>query len=117
MPRESQRSVGWMGLKRGHRAKPLEWLAEKAIFVVSLTATLLIFLIFIFIGREALPVALGQMNTARNQKVIPVEQMDKLSETELKEYLGLTQAEFSRMDKDTLKTLMELKIESSKDLS
>ena len=74
-----------MGLKRGHRAKPLEWLAEKAIFLVSLTATLLIFLIFIFIGREALPVALGQMNTARNQKVVPVEQMDKLSETELKE--------------------------------
>ena len=31
-----------MGIRRGHRAKPLEWVAEKAIFLVSLTAILLI---------------------------------------------------------------------------
>lgn len=106
-----------MGLQRGHHAKPLEWLAEKLILVVSLSAILLVFLIFVFIGREALPVLLGQMNTALVQKTIPVEQMDKLSPAELQEYLGLTKAQFASMDRDTLKELMALKIESSKDSS
>jgi len=106
-----------MGLRRGHRAKPLEWLAEKIILFVSLTAILMIFLIFIFIGREALPVALGQMNTALVQKVIPVAEMDKLNELQLCDYLGLTKEQYASMDRDTLKTLMELKIETVKDTS
>src|SRR5258708_38195506 len=102
-----------MGLKRGHRSKPLEWLAEKTIFLVSLTSILMVFLIFVFIGREAIPVALGRMNTAKGQKIIPVEQMDKLNESELQEYLGLTSEEFARIDRETLQTLMELKIETT----
>jgi phosphate transport system permease protein len=106
-----------MGLKRGHRAKPLEWLAEKTIFLVSLTSILMVFLIFVFIGREAIPLALGRMNTAKGQKIIPVEQMDKLNESELREYLGLTSEEFARMDRETLKTLMELKIETTQESS
>src|SRR5690349_11458400 len=88
--RNSRRSIGWMGLQRGHRAKPLEWLAEKLIFVVSLSAILTIFLIFIFIGREALPVALGRMNSAGVEEVIPVERLDALTPEQLQEYLGLT---------------------------
>ena len=106
-----------MGLRRGHHAKPLEWLAEKLIFLVSLSAILIVFLIFVFIGREALPVLFGQMNTALVQKTIPVDQMDKLSPAQLQDYLGLTKEQFASMDRDTLKTLMELKIESSKDSS
>jgi phosphate transport system permease protein len=106
-----------MGLKRGHRAKPLEWLAERVIFFVSLSAILMIFLIFVFIGREALPVVFGRMNSALTQTVIPVDQMDKLSPAELREYLGLTQAQLVSMDRETLKTLMELKIESSNQTS
>jgi len=106
-----------MGLRRGHRAKPIEWLAEKLIFVVSLSAILIVFLIFIFIGREALPVVFGQMNTALVQKTIPVDQMDKLSPAQFQDYLGLTKEQFASMDRDTLKTLMELKIESTKESS
>lgn len=106
-----------MGLHRGHHAKPFEWLAEKFIFAVSLSAILIVFLIFIFIGREALPVILGRMNTALVQKTIPVEQMDKLTPAQLQEYLGLTKAQFASMDHDTLKELMQLKIESTKDSS
>jgi phosphate transport system permease protein len=111
----TKRSIGWMGLRRGHRAKPLEWLAEKIIFLVSMTAILMVFLIFFFIGREALPVALGRMNTALTQTVIPVAQMDKLSKEQLCQYLDLTEEQFASMDRDTLKTLMELKVESTKD--
>src|SRR5215468_3782904 len=106
-----------MGLRRGHHAKPLEWLAEKLIFVVSLSAILMIFLIIMFIGREALPVALGRMNTAATQHVIPVSEMDKLSRAQVCDYLGLTKEQFASMDRETLKTLMELKIESSKESS
>jgi len=106
-----------MGLRRGHRAKPLEWLAEKIILLVSLSAILMVFLIFIFIGREALPVFLGRMNSALSQTTIPVAQMDKMSREQLQEYLGLTPEQFLSMDHDTLKTLMELKIESSNETS
>ncbi len=106
-----------MGLRRGHHAKPLEWLAEKLILAVSLSAILIVFLIFVFIGREALPVLFGQMNTALVQKTIPVDQMDKLSPAQLQDYLGLTKEQFASMDRDTLKELMALKIESGKESS
>jgi phosphate transport system permease protein len=106
-----------MGLRRGHRARPLEWLAERVIFGVSLLAILMVFLIFVFIGREALPIILGQMNTALVQKTIPVERMESLSPDELREYLGLTRQEYARMDRDTLKELMQLKIDSSREQS
>jgi phosphate transport system permease protein len=112
-----RRSIGWMGLQRGHRAKPLEWLAEKIILGVSLSSILMIFLIFMFIGREALPVALGRMNTALIQAVIPVNQLEKLSPQQLRDYLGLTKEQLASMDHDTLKTLMELKIEATNENS
>jgi phosphate transport system permease protein len=106
-----------MGLQRGHKAKPLEWLAEKFIFTVSLSAILMVFLIFVFIGKEALPVAFGKMNSARVQEVIPVDQLDKLSPEKVREYLGLTTEQQASMDHETLVTLMELKVESAKDIS
>ena len=55
-----RRTPGWMGIQRGHRARPLEWLAEKFIFLVSLSAILMVFLIFLFVAREALPIFLGK---------------------------------------------------------
>jgi len=106
-----------MGLHRGHRANPFEWIAEKTIFAVSLVAILMVFLIFIFIAKEALPVIFGKPGGALAQKIVPVEQMDHMSPAELQEYLGLTRQQFEAMDHDTLKTLMELKIETSKDQS
>jgi phosphate transport system permease protein len=110
--RLATRTVGWMGLHRGHRAHPLEWLAEKGIFLVSLLAILMIFLIFIFIGREALPVIIGRANPGAAQSAIPVSQMDQLSPKHLQEYLGLTAEQFAAMDRETLKTLMGLKLET-----
>ena len=104
-----------MGLQRGHRARPLEWLAEKLIFLVSLSAILVILLIFVFIGREALPIVLGRASGV--QKAIPVAEMDKLSPLQLREYLGLTEKEYASMDHDTLKSLMELKIDSVQSIS
>ncbi len=113
----SKRSVGWMGLKRGHQARPLEWLVEKGIFLISLSAIVMVFLIFLFIGREALPIFFGEMNSASIQKVIPVEDMNKLTPAQLQAYLGLTPKQFAEMDDETKKTLMEVKVEGAKESS
>src|ERR1700742_3307937 len=118
-PDNTKRSIGWMGLQRGHQARPLEWLAEKGIFLVSLSAIVMVFLIFVFVVREALPVFLGKLDNSSAQKVYAVEDMDKLNPEQLQSYLGLTAKQFAEMDHDTKKTLMEVKLEdagaSSKD--
>jgi hypothetical protein len=98
----TRRSIGWMGLKRGHRARPLEWVAEKFIFLVSLSAIVVVFLIFLFVAREALPIFLGQMNSSLAGEVIPVEKMSTMSDKELMAYLDLTPSEFRQMDKEGL---------------
>src|SRR6266498_5601512 len=112
-PPQNKRSIGWMSLRPGHTARPLEWLAEKGIFVVSLSAIVLIFLIFLFIAREALPVFLGNTNNSLVQKTIPVEEMDRLTPKQLRGYLGLTEKEFAAMNRETLKSLMEVRIEAA----
>ena len=112
-----KRSIGWMGLRRGHRARPLEWLAEKMIFLVSLLTILMIFLIFFFVAREAMPVFTGKASSAVAQKVIAAGQLDKLSPAELQEYLELTPRQFKQMDREALQSLMELKVESAREAS
>ncbi len=112
---EPKRSIGWMGTGRGHRARPAEWIFEKAIFVVSLSAIMMIFLIFIFIGREALPIIFQQMNSAAKQEVIPRDQIDKISPEKLRAYLDLTPEEFQKMDHETKLALMDVKLEGAKE--
>jgi phosphate transport system permease protein len=107
-----KRSHGWMGIHRGHQARPLEWIAEKFIFAVSLSAILVVLLIFLFVAREAAPLLFGQMNSAQIQTVIPVSEMDKLSPAQLQKYLGLTADEFAAMDRETLTMLMEVRVEA-----
>ncbi len=91
------------------KRRPLEWLVEKAIFLVSLSAILLIFLIFAFVGKEALPVILGKTDNARLRKPVAAEEIPNISETQLAEYLGLKPGELKNYDADTLKLLVELK--------
>lgn len=104
-----------MGIHRGHRARPIEWLAEKFIFLVSLTAILMVFLIFIFVAREALPIVFGRMNSAAARPAIPAKEMDRLKPEELREYLGLTAAEFKQLDKEALQALMEVREEEARE--
>jgi len=113
---ESKRPAGWMGIHRGHRARPLEWVAEKFIFLVSLSAILMVFLIFLFIAREALPIFLGETNSALIQEVIPAMEMDKVPPDKLSAYLGLTKKEIVTMDKESLRALMEVKEEALKEV-
>jgi phosphate transport system permease protein len=113
---KTRRSHGWMGIHRGHKARPVEWLAEKFIFLVSLSAILMVLLIFLFVAREALPVFLGQTNTALVQKPIPPDEMDQHSPAELQAYLDLTPEQFAKMDKAILRSLMEVKVEAQDDI-
>jgi len=105
-----------MGIHRGHKARPLEWLAEKAIFGVSLSAILVVFLIFLFVAREALPAFLGRMNSALIQDTIPPEDFDKHPPEQIRAYLDLTPKQFAEMDKDTLKALMEVRVEAQQEI-
>src|SRR5882757_4365534 len=105
-----------MGIHRGHRARPVEWLAEKFIFLVSLSTIGMVLLIFLFVAREALPVFFGQTDTALVQKTIPADEMDKHSATELQAYLELTPKQFTAMDKETLRTLMDVKVEAQNEI-
>lgn len=100
-----------MGLLRGHRARPAEWLAEKAIMLVALSAILVVFLIFMFVARESLPILLGGMDSSVAQQAMTLEQMSKLPPAELQTYLDLSDSDLKGMDAETLKLLMEVKIE------
>ncbi|MCX6896446.1 MAG: phosphate ABC transporter permease subunit PstC [Verrucomicrobia bacterium] len=113
---KENRPHGWLGIHRGHRARPLEWCAEKFIFLVSLSAIAVVLLIFVFVAREALPVFFGQTNTALIQPVIPPGQLDKLSPAQIQEYLALTPKQFAAMDKETLRTLMDVKVEAANEV-
>jgi len=112
----SRRSHGWMGIHRGHKARPMEWLAEKFIFLVSLSAILMVLLIFLFVAREALPVFFGQTNTALVQKPIPPEDLEKHSAAELQAYLELTPEQYAKISKAGLRDLMSVKVDAQNDI-
>ncbi len=105
----------WTGIKRGQSWHPVEWVAEKLIFLVSLTAIVMVFLIFAFVTREAVPLLLGQINSAATQTVIPLADMDKTPPEVLQAYLELTPEQFASMDRDTKLLLMQTKLDAAKE--
>lgn len=100
-----------MGLRRGHPARPLEWVVERLIFGVSLSTLALLLLIVVFVGREALPILLGTANSSLIQPVIPASDMDRIPPDELRAYLGMTAKEFQSMDRGTLFEIMKTREE------
>lgn len=107
---------GWTSIHRSHISRPVEWLAEKAILLVSLSAVVVILLIFVFVGREAAPIFLGQMNSALVQDVIQPADVDKYSAEQLRQYLGLTRKQFAALDRDTLVALLEVRLEAQNEI-
>ena len=105
-----------MGIHRGHRARPLEWLAERFIFLVSLSTILMVFLIFLFVAREALPIFFGGANTAPLQTVLSPEAMDQLSPAQLQAYLELTPQQFATLDRESIQALLLVKQEAQDEI-
>jgi phosphate transport system permease protein len=108
-----KQEAGWTRLKRIHHTRRGEWLAEKVIFLVSLSVIVMIFLIFLFVAREALPVALGKVNSSALKPTIAPADLDKHSQAEIVEYLELTPSQFKAMDKEILRELMLVKMEAA----
>ena len=77
----------------------------------------MVLLIFLFVAREALPIFLGTMDSALVQDAIPVAQMDKLSPAQLRDYLGLTEKQLKEMDRETLRSLMEVRVEAQAEIT
>lgn len=103
----------WTGILRGKKRRPVEWLVEKGIFLVSLSAILMVFLIFLFVGRESLPIFLGKMDSSVEIEVVQPDQMSSLSDAELQAYLELSDEEFAEMDEEILMLMMEVKVEEA----
>ena len=110
------RSSGWIGLRRGHRARAGEWFVEKLIQGVGLSTIGLIVLILVFVGREALPVLLGRVDTAVLQPVLSSKEVDAIPKEKLQTYLELSKTEFDGMDRATLVALMEAREEGQRDI-
>lgn len=102
-----------MGLKRGQRVRPLEWLIEQVIRLVSYSAIVIVFLIFLFVTREALPIIIGGMDSAAVRPSLAVDEAMKLSRPDLRKYLNMTEEEFAKADAETIKMLLELRVEAS----
>jgi len=111
MPEQQPPATGHRFSILRQRRRPGEWLVERGIFAVSLTSILMIFLIFAFVGRESLPVILGQTNNARAHKPLTLDEAKQLPAGQLAKYLGATTAELATYDAEMVKTLIELKAE------
>jgi phosphate transport system permease protein len=88
-----------------------EWMAERFIFLVSLSSILIVFLIFAFVGREALPILLGKVDNSRAKAPLTVEQALALPPDQLAAYIGVKPAELAEYDEETKKVLIDLKAE------
>ena len=97
--------------RRSPRRRWVEWVIERGIFLVSLSAILMVFLIFAFVAREALPVILGKTNNAHAQAPLTAAQITALPADKLARYLGVTDVELRSYDAGTISTLVELKAE------
>ncbi len=117
LPNHSSRTKGWIGLQRRHRAHPVEWLAERFIFAVSLSTIALLLLIVLFVGREIVPLLLGRTNSALIQRVIPSADMDQTPPGELRRYLGMSPSQFRDMDRETLRAIMKTREEADAEIS
>jgi phosphate transport system permease protein len=102
-----------MGIHSGYRTRWGEWIAEKLISLISLSTILMVVLIFVFIGRESLPLFLGQEDSSHSTVVIAPADAGKHTPTELGAYLDMQPEEVTALDAETLKLLLEVKAEGA----
>lgn len=105
----------WAVLCTSHKPRPLEWVVEKSIFLTSLSAIVMIFLIFAFVASKAWPIVVGGASSSKVFTSIPVADMAKHSPEVLQKYLGVTAAQWAGFDDETKRTLMEVKLEEAKE--
>jgi phosphate transport system permease protein len=102
----------WGQLRR-RRIRWGEWLAEKGILLVAFSAVLSVFLIFVFVVREALPLATGRVSTAASSEVIAPDQLDRVPAERVRAALGLGEAEFQRLSPEQKALLLQVRTEAA----
>lgn len=96
--------------------RPFEWVVERLIFLVSLTAITMVFLIFLFVAREAAPIFFGRMNSAavlERKPPLSPEELEGLPPEDVRRNLELTPEEFRRMAPDWIRELALFRYESA----
>jgi phosphate transport system permease protein len=106
-----------MGIKRGHKARPFEWIVEKGILLISFSAIVMVMLIFVFIARESLPIFFQREDSSHPTSVIQVADAAKHSKEELAAYLDMKPSEVADLDAETLKLMLEVKLEAASQAS
>lgn len=113
VPRTGDRPGGELRRQGGRWATSI---AEFGLRTIASSALLLLGLIFVFVGREALPVALGRLDSVLVRDALPVSEALHLPPEQLRVYLGLTPGEFARLDTRALRELASLRVEAQTNL-
>jgi phosphate transport system permease protein len=103
-------------LQQSRNGSP-ERIAEKLIFLASATAVAVIFLIFLFVAREALPVLLQTTSTAKTAHVIQADEVESVPPKELAAYLDMSPEDVQGLDEETLTFLLEAKAEEKQSVA
>jgi phosphate transport system permease protein len=108
MESEHTRQVLAAALGRQRKGRQvLDKIVESIIFSVSATAVAVIFLIFLFVARESLPVLFQRTTTAGADAIIEPHEMDSVEPAQLAHYLGLPKSDLSLLDAETIRELLE----------
>ena len=102
----------WRSLDRAHAPRLWEQMAEKAILLISLTTILFVLLIFLFIGRESLPIILQTSKAPFPGESIPVSDLDSTPPETIQRYLELSEEEYRSMESETIALLLEVKLQA-----
>ncbi|PTY02262.1 phosphate ABC transporter permease subunit PstC [Verrucomicrobia bacterium LW23] len=102
------------------RVSLAEFVVERGMYIVSLSVVALILLIFLFVTKEAVPVILQHVDTARSGMAMDANALGKMNNKQVAEFLGQTQAVVESLPADTLAELVqernrELKKETNPD--
>jgi len=114
---QTEASIQSVTERRGvYFRKVKERIIESLMYTISLSVIAAIFCIFLFVGKEALPIFNGKTNSALVQDPIKPEDIDKYSPEQIRIYLGLPKSKFKKLDKETLIALLEVKMEAFKEI-
>ena len=95
----------------------MDKLFELGMAAIASSATIFIFLIFLFVVKEALPVFLGQVDTSKGGEILSPDQLERMNPGDVKEYLELTNEQYRRLDQDALRLMMEVKFQAAQDMA
>lgn len=106
------KSENWEKVGRPRRLNFLEFIVEKGIFFISLSAIFMVLLICVFIFKEAMPIFLGKANSADATEHIAPADMDKIPKEKLRSHLGMSPKEFAATPPENLRMILEVRAEA-----